>query len=237
MSSPATYGFTYWSALYGSGDIEYGEAVTWDDLSDPDVLAPVGLFDYYTSAQNRIWKQFEETTTWPDLMDIIAESFDEVEIQLAEINDHRAVSTAYGIQLDAIGALVGRSRGTLDDDAYRRAIVVDANTLFSSGTPWQISELARSLYPTRVVTLTEFYPAAFSLQIVDLTLEEFDLLLDIMADTPPAGVGALLESIPSGMAYGPDSVVANAIEPLGTPGSVAGGDGELFSNFSHVESL
>ncbi len=237
MASPATYGFLYGSAKYGSSGPSVTIAVTWDDLAGADVISPVGTLDYNQTCQNRIWKQFEQTTSWPDLMDIIGDTAQDIEDQLLEVNDFRFVNTAFGDQLDEIGALVGRSRDGLDDDAYRRAIVVDAHTLFSSGTPWELTELAGSLYPTKDVTFKEYYPASFTLTVSDLTQDEYQLLIDIMKDTPPAGVGALVEVVSSGQMYGPDSTLSNAIEPIGSPGSTTGGDSELFSNFSHAQKL
>lgn len=235
--APATYGFLFGSALYGSGgDFLFG-SVTWDELGDPSVFSPVGTLDYATTTQNRLFKQWEDDPEWLSMMDIIAASFAEVEGQLLEINDNRSVSTAFGVQLDDVGELVGRKRNGLDDADYRRAIIVDANTLFSSGTPWELTELVRTLYPDNAVSYREFYPASFVLTIFGLSFEEFKLTLDIMQDTPPAGVGALLEAIPPGEVFGPDSFTANDIEPLGAPGSTSGGDEDIFSLFSHAQKL
>lgn len=237
MAAPATYGFLYGSALYGEGGEFLFGSVTWDQLADPNVFAPVGTLDYATTTKNRLYKQWEEDPEWLSMMDIIAASWAEVEGQLLEINDFRSVSTAFGVQLDLVGELVGRDRNGLNDEDYRRAIIVDANTLFSSGTPWELTELVRTLYPNNDVSYREFYPASFVLSISGLSLEEFQLTLDIMQDTPPAGVGSLLEAIPPGEVFGPDSTTANDIEPLGAPGSTSGGDGDIFSMFSHAQKL
>lgn len=203
------------------GDFEWGGAQAWgarengdpSDVDSPLVEIPPGSLEAVQSCTDRLWKQYESTVTWPDLMAIVGEAFGELDVTLSKVDLMRYRSTAEGAQLEEVGAIVGRARGSLSSDAdYRLAILVDAATLFASGTLPEIIELAQALSEGLAgqpeVEVAEFYPATFRVRIPDLDADTFALLVDILGDVPPAAVGALLSTYDSSVAGGWSSVYA-----------------------------
>ncbi len=203
MPYPKTYPFTYGGPLKLSWGV--------DEDGNPLLIAP-GDLDTLATALQRLWKQYEDTTeephpNWTKMMTVIGNVFADVNAQQKDINERRYIGSAFGDTLDEIGALVGRSRGSLANDGdYAKAIRVDAATLFTSGTRPEILEIARTLFPNSpTITLIDRYPAGFWLTITSLTVDDMDLFVDIAQDVPAAGVGAWLISYAEGNAGGHQS--------------------------------
>lgn len=202
------YGGGY-GGFYGGTSIS---AWTTDDDGVPVAIAP-GFLDCIATARGRIWKQLEPSLStpgvedgWYDIADLLGQQQQDVENQRADIHQRRYLSTASGDTLEEIGASVGRGRDGLLDADYRRAIKVDAATLFASGTRPEIIELATALFPLSPgIWLRDRYPAGFDLEILNLSGDEMDLLQSIFADVPPAGVGGWVLTYILGNAGGMDS--------------------------------
>jgi len=198
-------GCSAWGFKWGT---PWGASAAWGDResiepgADFITISP-GCLDTGRTADTRIYQQFrneDAAVTWSDgIGALLGEVWADVERGVNLVGLERYVATARGVHLDKVGAVVGRPRGSLTDDAdYRLAILVDAATQYSSGTPEQVIELATRLVVgiagVSEVTFQELYPAAFVLTIPDLSADLFELLLDILEDVPPAGVGALLHT-------------------------------------------
>lgn len=213
------------------GEFEWGAAKSWgarengDPADTTSLLLPIepGCLDAMQTAADRIWKQYEGRETWADIMEIVGEPFAELDVVLGRVDVERYRSTAVGVQLDEIGAVVNRPRGgLLDDELYRLAILVDTASLYASGTIPEILELAHALVGDgHVITLDELFPANFRLRITDLETPIFLLLADILSDVPAAGVGSLLSTFAEATvggwgsvhAYRPAELVAREYDP------------------------
>lgn len=200
----------------GSMVLGLGPAFGAVDEDGDAIPIPLGWFDPLDTAQRRVWKQFEPTTSWRVLMIALGLPFTDVEATAEAIEPHHYVSRARGVFLEEIGALVGLPRGgQTDDDDYRLAIIAEALSLVTTGAPDDMLDLAVRLAPEgSVVTYTEDYPASFSVTVTDLEADRFELIRTIMADMPPAGVGAALETFDVDLTAGWD--YADDVTPFGT---------------------
>lgn len=181
------------------------------DPTDPESpLVPilVGEWNAVQTATDRIFKQWERTVTWPATMQAIGELFADVEEVLSDVRLRRHRSTAEGVQLEEVGALVNRPRGSLSSDAdYRLAILSDAWSQIASGTGPQVIEIVSALTDGAGL-VREFFPAVFQIRVPNLDAVRFDLLSDIMRDVPGAGIGAILSTYDEDLAGGFSSVYA-----------------------------
>lgn len=181
------YGVSKWGSwLWGSKP-----NIPWDQILDGPIRP--GSLDAKQTALNRLWKQFEVAPNWRLVMTVIGELGDELDDRWKSINFSRYVNTASGVQLDMIGELVRRDRSGLSDTEYRLAIIAETVSLFSSGTVPEILEVVEALLgPSVGSVFIEQFPAAWKICIPNLSPGFFDLLLEILADQPAAGVAATL---------------------------------------------
>lgn len=195
-----------WGAGFGSG---YGGESLVPFVPDVDGVLPEippGLLDTVDTATALLWKQFEGQPNWLDLLTVIGDAFEDVNAQQYDIHNYRYLTTAFGVALEEVGALVGLSRGSLSDDGqYQKAIRVEAATLFASGTRPEILELARALFPTvPPIRLIDFYPGSWDLRIRNLSQSDLDLLQVIFEDVPCSGVRGFVATWVDGNAGGWD---------------------------------
>lgn len=183
------------AGVFGKGALQGGApAYTWDDLNNgvTDTIPP-GQHDCETTATNRLWKHLERTISWPKLVRFFGAVFCLLEDLLAQVENDLYISTAYGIQLDYIGEMIGLPRNGVSDVRYAQLIKVEVQTLYSSGTIPQILDAAAGIITDgRTIELFEFEFAAFMLEIQNLTADEFAVVKKILCDMPAAGVSALL---------------------------------------------
>lgn len=209
---PFEWGEDPWgTAEWGGSGIAWAET---DDDGEVLAIAP-GDHDARETALARLWKQLADTETWPALFaGVFGTLFRDVEDTMVGVLDQRALASAGGQNLDAIGEIVGRARGGQTSDAdYRAAIKAEAASLVVSGTMNEILELAVSLQPASEVKIRELFPAAFMLQVTDLTAARAQLLAEILDDVPAAGVGALLATFDPTTVAGWDSVDGGVTTP------------------------
>lgn len=202
----------------GSWGQPWGDTVEFGDRDDDGNLLPIppGQLDASATATARLWKVLEGAQTWRDMMSVFGLLFQDVEGVIGQLSTQIYRETAEGVQLDKIGALVGRARGGQTDDAdYRRAILAEALSLIASGTPEDIIDLADGLAPEGLTAIyDETYPAALVMTIPDLPIADWYLILEIGADVPPMGVGAWLATYSTttsaGWGWDPQPDVAGA---------------------------
>lgn len=199
---------------------------TQEDSTDPSSafvdLRP-GELDCETTALRRLWYQFQGRAEWERLFTLVGGLFADLEHGLGSIDQARYVSTAEGDVLDEIGALFNRPRAGLSDDLYRLAIRAEAGSIFASGTVPEILELTRALMGD-LVRVIELFPATLLVQAPDVATDVFLVLLEILADVPAAGVGALLSTYDSTVVFGYRSTTGNAAGvTLGLYDSTTGG--------------
>jgi len=185
----SAWGFEY-GALYGAG-------TAWpaiDTETGARAEIAVGDHDTWETLARRLWKQLESTSTWPAWALTLGDLFADIEIVQGQLDERTKVADADGVWLDEIGVALGRTRGgQTDDDDYRLALIAEALSQVTSGAPDEIIDVAiRLAGADPLVTYREPGPATFELQIPDLPAGRFALMLEVMADMPPAGVGAWL---------------------------------------------
>ena len=202
-------------------------SVTWatrEDETDPDsplVEIRPGELDTEATALARLWYQFQGQTEWTRLLGLVGEVFGLAEHGLGSVSEARSLSTAEGDVLDAIGAIVNRSRSGLSDDLYRLAIRAEAGSIFASGTIPEILELTRSLVGD-AVRVRELFPATILIKCPDVADDVFLVLLEIVADVPAAGVGALLSTWTDADVGGYASTTGTTTREAGRYGSTTG---------------
>lgn len=178
---PAWFGTIPWAEREG------------DDQGDPSAafleIRP-GELDTVTTALRRLWFQWRSTTSWPLLLGMLGDLWADLELGLGSVDQSRYISTAEGDVLDEIGALVNLGRGGLSDDLYRLAIRARAASLFTGGTIPELVEITSALLGR--ILVTEWFPAAFSVQALDVPTDVFLLMLEILSAFPVAGVAAIL---------------------------------------------
>jgi len=227
----ALWGFL-WGGLWGGAGL-----IPWEAVNEAGGI-PAGKLDAKLTAFNRLYKQWEERDNWQKLMSVVGEEFGNVNKQQGEIKAFRYISTAAGQGLDDIGEVVGRSRAGLDDDDYRLAIIAEAVSLFSSGTVPEILGVIAALLPAVTgVEFVEKFPASWTVCIVNLTPELFDLLLEILADQPAAGVSALLCTFDPPSMGARRSISGSGGGQLGSRLSISGISGSVFSLHHHAEGI
>jgi len=183
---PLWFGTLFWAQRDGDQD----------DPQAPLVEIRPGELDCTETARRRIWKQFEDAASWQRLMvEIVGPTYDELELAIGSVDLGRYLSTAEGLVLEEIGALVGRPRGALvDDDLYRLAIRADAATLFSSGTIPEVVEIASSLLGP-LTEVRQYFPATVVIGAPDTPTAVFQVLLEILEDDLlVVGVAGFLET-------------------------------------------
>jgi hypothetical protein len=166
------------------------------DQTDRDApLLPIGPgeMDAETTARRRRWYQLSNAPGWDVLLTLIGQGQAHLEAAIGSVDQGRWLVNAEGTVLDEIGALVNRPRVGLSDALYRLAIRSEAASLLSSGTIPEILELTRSLLGDEV-RVRELWPATIVISAPDVASDVFLVLLDILADVPAAGVGALLST-------------------------------------------
>lgn len=192
-----------WGAEWGE---PWGEGTPWgstDDDGSASLIEP-GDLDTIDTARARIWHDLAQTTTWVTLAELFGAVFGDVELVLGQIDRERYVSTAVGVALDEIGALVDLPRGGFaDDDDYRLAIKAECASLVTSATVPELIEVARALSPpSSSVRVVRSWPAMAIVSVTNLPDGRVGVLASIMQDMAPAGVLLFLETYPTDLVAG-----------------------------------
>lgn len=196
-----------------------------DDQTDPQAalmeIRP-GEWNAVDSARLRLFYQWAQAASWQLFMAEIGAGQALQELALGSVDQARYLSAAEGDVLTEIGALVNRPRqGLEDDDLYRLAIKAEAGSLFTSGTVPEILGLVVALMGP-LVRVVELYPGMIMIQAPDVAADVFLVLLDVLADVPAAGVGALLVTWDSDLVGTYGSTTGATEAPIGRYGSTTG---------------
>jgi hypothetical protein len=104
----------------------------------------------------------------------------------------RSLDYAVGDQLDGLGLVVGEPRNGRDDDQYRVALRVRIAVNRSNGKPEELLNVLNLIFEGALEAhLTEFYPAAFTIDLHNPAVSPNtpDVLIRFLRDAKPAGVG------------------------------------------------
>jgi hypothetical protein len=101
-------------------------------------------------------------------VDMPMERIQEIEDALWDLYEAFDLSTAVGVQLDALGRIAGLARSYSDtDDVYRIKVAARLIVLRSRGTLEDVLSVFHVLEPDSDLVVTEYQPAKFTLEIVD----------------------------------------------------------------------
>jgi hypothetical protein len=134
----------------------------------------------------------KEKPNFEALLSAIVAPMQDIEDAAFAVLTERAIDTAIGAQLDAIGVIVGLARNGLTDDVYRRYLRAQIATNNSEGTTNEILNIARLVVHDLTVSLVivPHYPAAFSLVIAGagVTADIAAIVAAFVARAKSAGV-------------------------------------------------
>jgi phosphomannomutase len=127
--------------------------------------APETIPDHVNSSMKLFVEQFEDSENFKSLASAFIRPYNEIEIQLAELNKIKDLNNATGDRLDILGEIVGEERKSRPDDEYRTAIRVKIFLNSSSGEAARIIQAAISFTQATRIDFIEDYPAGILLEI------------------------------------------------------------------------
>lgn len=164
---------------------------------------------------------------------------------LEQVRDGFQIETAIGVQLDAIGSLIGLPRSGFGDVRYRVMLGIQAELLLAhtaeggnwTGTTNNILTIVRRFIgetPGAPIVLTQTPPYAFTLQIPAVfTVEEFRVLRRFICLALYAGVLGVTTFPTDDSVYGSEH---GAVVDAGIYGSAHGAVAEA-ALYDHVEAI
>lgn len=126
-------------------------------------------------------------------VEVLAAEVQALEDAIFQLLTSRNINTAYGIQLDGLGQIVGETRMGKGDDAFRFAILVRIAKNNGSGTPKQMISFLKLLTGATLIDYAEVYPAKVNFFIED-------------GDDPPGLQGFMQSAAPAGVKVFVDTV-------------------------------
>jgi hypothetical protein len=143
-------------------------AYTLLGVDAPTVEADAGLAyvsDHRARGLALLLQQFHGKARIESLLGVPLDQIQELEDALWSLLAGRALSTATGIHLDGIGAIVGENRGGLGDEPYRALIRARVVANRSDGHPDELLRIARLVSGVDVtLALTEYPPASLVIE-------------------------------------------------------------------------
>lgn len=149
----------------------------------------------HSDALERIWTQFQNA---PNLIEIMTRLFvipaNVAETLLVLATKHNIVDAA-GVELDDIGELLDFPRAGLEDEDYRKALIIRARTLISGGTIPDFTDLFRAIlddYPDPIPVI-EWFPAAVRIYLKGIKSSQGKLMEALLkGNLPAAGVNTVI---------------------------------------------
>lgn len=164
----------------------------------------MGQYDpLYTAAQStdhvarglsRLLQQYKSSPYMVGLATSYLNRIQELENACWEVILYRLLPNASGAQLDTLGRIVGRGRGSLSDANYFLAIQAEIRINRSCGTPEDMIAIAiLSLPMGDVFTYAEAYPAVALFSVITPeTMTNINLLFQSLTRGKPGGVKLML---------------------------------------------
>jgi len=157
------------------------------------------ITDHIQRSLDNMLSQFDDSPKLRELVSILVSQAQDLEDTTIEVLDERLLDVAEGVQLDAIGKLVGRDRiaGESDDD-YRTFIRVEIEANRADGRIYVICSVGSKLAGAPVM-YTRRGQAHYSVQWEVATPQTVAFLQEVnrvMRKVRPAGVGhELIEGV------------------------------------------
>lgn len=137
---------------YSGGVVDNNPPVA-PPIIPPTVPPGVGI-DHVSAALNRLAEQFKNQPNIAAFLTALVGPCQPLENALQQLYTQRTIFTAIGVQLDALGSLVGQPRNGLVDADYRRFILARISTNNSDGRVEDLITVAKLVLNTAGVTIT-----------------------------------------------------------------------------------
>lgn len=144
--------------------------------------------NHVEEAQANLVSQFRDKPTLEALVASFVEQIQQLEDVFFELLDFRSLETSFGEQLDGIGSIVGETRQSRADDAYRLAISARIILNLANSTPEDIICLIRALVGDKEVEIKESFPAHFDAIVNDPIDVDAFRVSTFVHSAKPAGV-------------------------------------------------
>lgn len=152
------------------------------------------ITDHIAAALRRLALQFRDKPVMRAVISLFVAQIQDLENVGFEVLTERRLDTAVGEQLDVLGRIVGEPRNdAADDDVYRLRIRARVRANISTGSVADLYSVFALLLPESDVTITPYYPAAFTVEISPSIDPDLVILYrQFLYATKAAGVGAQL---------------------------------------------
>ncbi len=135
--------------------------------------------------------QFDDKTDLLALLTTYLQQLQDLEDALFSLFN-TALSNSVGVQLDGLGRIIGEPRFGRSDADYNLALNARIIVNSSEGTPEELIAVVNTLISaSSVITLTEFFPAAFEIEVVDEIDEDGFQIGRLVIQAKPAGVNGI----------------------------------------------
>lgn len=146
-----------------------------------------GVGSHTERGLSRLVQQFKGKVNIEKLLTVFLSELDEVEQTLIDIQIYKAIDSAFGFQLDQIGAIIGRTRDGYFDSDYRSRLKLQIGINTSEGDADKILTVWKSLTSSEIVSISENFPAEITLTAQTSAVDP--TIIDEMHRVVSAGVG------------------------------------------------
>lgn len=181
--------------------MKWGLEGLWGAASLWGVDSGDGPQEFCALGDERVLVQMDDTVgnrKFRELICIFAQGFGHYSDVAQDVQGGFDLATAQGVQLDAIGEVIGLTRQGFPDDRYRTFLEIQTDLVLSAaredanwtGTVNNILRICRTFVgPTApTISLVNIPPYNFLLTIPGITLSEFDILKNFICVAIYAGV-------------------------------------------------
>ncbi len=194
---------------------------------DPDEPAPVGAVaplaqntEHCVQSLNARTEDYRGLPRFQALLEIFCDEIQEIEDMLWELGQD-SVNTAFGVQLDGFGSIVGAERQGLSDTDYRALIRARIKANNSEGTVPDIFAIVGAALgspPPGFADLIPRLPAGYHIVVLAPPLFDEEILSRLIQDGTGAGIRAVLivSALPVGTRFRFTSAVLHPVQSPGT---------------------
>lgn len=177
------YGYTYpsFSSLIGT----YG---WFESLEQEDPFIP----NHVSRSISLLIEQFENSPYINALVFALILPSQEIEYVLYDLLTKRNLNDAYGVNLDAIGEILGESRDGRDDEEYRSIMKVKPIINNSHGEPETLITYLRLIFGATDIIFKEIFPAAVEMTFVS-PIQVPSTIRSDLENIAPAGVRLIIK--------------------------------------------